>query len=376
MRNAPFDSSTATPVRFRADGSFKIMHITDTHLNDRNMRPTLLLISNACDTENPDLVVLTGDIVMSDYITELKYRIASLMQIFEKRHIPVAVCFGNHETESGIVTRSELMAIYNTFACSISVDEGSDLPGCGTYHIPVLSSNDGTLKFNIWLFDTHGDDGEGHYSNVAASQVAWYKKRSAELRSYADKPVPSFVFQHTIVPEVYLALKKVKYHFPYAYKHMYEHDFYAFDSSNCNFGLLHETPCCGYHNHGQFHAMAECGDVLAMFTGHDHTNAFGVRYRGIDIVNSLSTRFNGDGFSTQYGYRMIEIHEKMPNCYKTKVVHWYDVYKLCNISEYISKDSGKVAAAIALKGLPPKFIRAVGIALCALFGRKVKYSDS
>ena len=60
-------------------------------------------------------------------------------------------------------------------------------------------------------------------------------------------------------------------------------------------------------------AMVERGDVLAMFTGHDHSNAFGVKYQGIDIVNSLSTRYNGDAYSTQYGYRVIELDENAPD---------------------------------------------------------------
>ena len=83
-------------------------------------------------------------------------------------------------------------------------------------------------------------------------------------------------------------------------------------------------PCPGYYNHGQFAAMVERGDVMAMFTGHDHTNAFGVKNQGIDIVNSLSGRYNGGAFSTQYGYRVIELNESAPDKYETHVVRWYD----------------------------------------------------
>lgn len=375
---SPFDCSTAAPLKFRENGNFRILHITDTHLDFKNTAQTVFLIEQACDTENPDLVVLTGDNAMSSNIVELKYRINALMQIFDCRHIPVAVCFGNHETESGVVSRQELMKIYNSYSCSISVDEGSFLPGCGTYHIPVFSSKDHSLKFNIWLFDTHGDDGEGHYSNVSRKQVEWYEKKSNILTAYNNnKKVYSLAFQHTIVPEVYSALKKVRHHLPYTYKHLYRDEYYAFEPKNINFGLLHETPCCGYYNNGQFDAMVNKGDVLAVFSGHDHTNAFGVRYKGIDIVNSLSTRYNGDRFSTQYGYRVIDINENNANKYTTRVVHWFDKYNLFNMYTFKSKGQTayRTAKTIAMNAVPEKLIETVGHNIVRLFGRKVKYPD-
>lgn len=379
MHTAPFDKTSSRPLKFNKDGKLRILHITDTHLDALNTQPTLFLIDRACEEEKPDLVIITGDNAMSDNYATLKYRVHVLMNIFEQRKIPTAMCFGNHETESGIVSRSELMAMYNTFSCSVSVDEGDILPGCGTYHIPIFTSDGNTLKFNIWMFDTHGDDGEGHYSNVSKEQVEWYERKCDDLTSFnGNEKVYSLAFQHTIVPEVYSALKKVRYHLPYTYKHIYTKAFYAFDPHNINYGLLHEPPCCGYHNNGQFRAMINKGDVLAIFSGHDHTNAFGVKYENIDIVNSLSTRYNGDRFSTQYGYRVIDIDENNTQCYSTRVVHWFDKYTLFNM--YRLKADGNIAyrtaKSIALHSVAEKLIETAGHGIVRLFGRKVKYPDS
>ena len=110
-------------------------------------------------------------------------------------------------------------------------------------------------------------------------------------------------------------------------------EFYYFDPKGTNFGTLTETPCSGYHNYGQFEAMVEKGDVLAMFSGHDHTNGFGVRYKGIDISNSLSTRYNRDRFSSQYGYRIIEVDEKDTSHYTSRVEHWYDMLTKADAEE-------------------------------------------
>jgi hypothetical protein len=93
-----------------------------------------------------------------------------------------------------------------------------------------------------------------------------------------------------------------------------------------NYGTIREYPCPGYQNYGQFEAMVEKGDVLAMFTGHDHTNAFAVEHKGIDIVNSLSTRYIGLAHSTQCGYRIIEIDENDTSTYETRVSRIYDMF--------------------------------------------------
>ena len=142
-----------------------------------------------------------------------------------------------------------------------------------------------------------------------------------------------------------------------------------FDKKNINYGTLNETPCCGYYNHGQFSAMVEKGDVLAVFSGHDHTNAFGVRYKGIDIVNSLSTRFNSDTFSTQYGYRIIEVDERDTSCYKTKVVSWFELFGKEDFRRLAKSNpvGFKIAKEVTVKGYTERLI----LKLCRVTGRIV-----
>ena len=124
--------------------------------------------------------------------------------------------------------------------------------------------------------------------------------------------------------------------------------------------------------------MVEKGDVLAMFTGHDHTNAFGVKHKGIDIMNSLSTRYNGDAYSTQYGYRIIEVDEKDTSVYTTRVVHWFDIFDMeYALNEMQNGDDYgfKTALDIAFKGFFEKIIIAVERGfVTAVTGRKVSYN--
>ena len=59
------DNTTAAPLQFNADGQFSVMHVTDTHLDDDNVDASVWLIAAACDREQPDLVVITGDNVQN-----------------------------------------------------------------------------------------------------------------------------------------------------------------------------------------------------------------------------------------------------------------------------------------------------------------------
>ena len=381
----PADSHNETDktIRFDKDGKLKILHITDTHLKfNHNFDPTILLVERACDTEKPDIVMLTGDIVLNcENAEDTKKLINGLMNVFDSRNIPVAVTFGNHDSEEGAMTREELMAYYNTFSCSVSVDDGESLSGCGTYNIPVISSDGKTVKFNLWVFDSGDYDTEGRYSCVQPDQIEWYKEVSDNLKKENNgEVVNSLVFQHIIVGEIYDVLQKSDSWKPYAYKHLYNKDeYYMFDSKKTNYGTIRETPCPGYENFGQFDAMAEKGDVLAMFTGHDHTNAFAVKHKGIDITNSLSTRYIGLFHATQCGYRVIEIDEKDTSTYKTRVERIFDLYTLETVKE--EKQNGdeftyKMVREFAVKGAVQKIATEIAREVAEIFtDRLVTYQD-
>lgn len=366
-------------MKFNADGKFKVMHVTDTHLEDYNVDSSCWAIGYACDKEKPDIAVVTGDNVQNcDNPEDTKRFIDKLMTVFQSRNIPVAVTFGNHDSETGAMSREELMAYYNTYSCSVSVDDGEALSGCGTYNIPVMSSDGEKVKFNLWVFDSNDYDGKGHYGCVMADQVEWYKKTSDELKAQnGGEKVYSLAFQHIIVPEIYDVLKKADKKVLFSFEHIInDGEYYHFDENQKNYGTLNETPCSGGENFGQFDAMVEKGDVLAIFSGHDHANAFGVQNQGIDIVNSLSTRYNNERYSTQYGYRMIVIDENDTSVYDTYSVHWYDMLTLkeaLSVEDNYGKD---VATKITFLGFFQKFFDNFYRTFAHIItGRTISYPD-
>ena len=388
--NINFDAADAgketdTTIRFNADGKVKILHVADPHLaNDKHFDSSIWVIAEACDVEQPDLVVLTGDNTKPyEDPEETKRIINSLMNIFESRNIPVAVTFGNHDSEAGPMTRADIMEYYKTFSCVITAEEADAFHNCATFNIPVLASDSDDVKFNIWVFDSGDYDGEEprHYDRVRTEQIEWYKDVSAKLREEnGGETVNSVVFQHIIVPEIYDVLKKIDSKKPYAIKHIYNEDeYYMFDETQTNYGTLNEKPCPGYINDGQFDALVENGDVLAMFTGHDHTNAFGVRNQNIDIYTSPMTRYKGLAYTTQYGYRVVEIDENDTSSYTTRVERLYDVFDFSYIEtakDNGDKYSGRLSLELAVKGAVQKGAMKLYQSVIELFtGRTVTYPD-
>ena len=368
-------------IKFNKNGKLKIMHITDTHIEDDNIDASLFLINEACARELPDIAVVTGDNVHNyDDSEKTKGYINRFFDIFTRHSIPVAVTFGNHDSERGPLSRGELMLYYSSFDCHVADAEGKKPFASGTYNVPVLSSDGSAVKFNLWIFDSGDYDKDGNYGCMSREDVLWYKKRSDEIRENNNgNKVYSLGFQHIIVPEVYDALKKADKKRLYSFKHIINKDeYYMFSPDGVNFGTLNETPCSGGENFGQFDAMVEKGDVLAVFSGHDHTNAFGVKHKGIDIVNSLSTRSQSDRFSSQYGYRIIEVDEKDTARYTSRVERWYNMFTLSRIAEI--KKSGdekgaKIASGVKFRGLVQRFMTKTGrVFSAAVTGRQNTYS--
>ena len=102
-------------LSYRQDGTFTIVQFTDLHWKtgtdaDRSTRKLMELV---LDTENPDLVVFTGDVIYTGHNTDCEDPVQAFndaVAAVEERSIPWAVIFGNHDTES-LITRKELMQL-------------------------------------------------------------------------------------------------------------------------------------------------------------------------------------------------------------------------------------------------------------------------
>ncbi len=325
-------------LKFKGDGEFKIMQLADLQDTSYAVSATNEYIAAIIAEEDPDLIVLTGDNIAGgtgDALTEdiarwqVKKGIDNFMSLFESLNIPVAVVFGNHDGES-LIGKEEQMAMYQTYGCCVGYDEGDSLYGCGTYNLPILSSDGKKVVYNLWMFDSNMyDDVNGGYDHVHEDQIEWYVNKSNELKAQnGGVPVPSMAFQHIIVNEIYNALVEVEAgtagSLPAGDKAL------ALPEGT---GVLGEGPCPGTQDSLQFEKMVEQGDVKAMFFGHDHVNSFVVPYQGIDIVNTPTSGFGSYGNKETRGVRIITINEKDTSKYETKVINYYEKFAVDNLSK-------------------------------------------
>lgn len=202
-----------THLQFNDNGEFRIMQVTDLQDGSPMKLITKNLLKKAIETLNPDLIVLTGDNINTTAGKSSTYAwaINEFMSIFEGYGIPVAAVFGNHDAE-GNNSRAEQMKVYEKYDCFIGC-AGEDMGNytSGTYYVPLYSSADAEdMVFNLWMMDSGDYNKEndlGGYAALSLPQIEWYKAKEAELAEKNGEVVPSLVFQHIVVPEIFDALE-------------------------------------------------------------------------------------------------------------------------------------------------------------------------
>ncbi len=317
------------PMEFKKDKKFKIMQITDMQEIPAVSPDTTALIEAAVEAEKPDLVVYTGDQIKGYGVTykgkgkELENAVAAtikkLLEPVTKRNIPFAVTFGNHDRQVGISNKDQFEHIYKSLPNCIG-EQAEGIDGGGTYCIPIKSS-DGSGKdaFCLYLFDSGTDAKGGGYEPFDTKIIEWYKKARDKLKEKNGSYIPSIVFQHIPLCEYYNVLKRVKKSHKGAIRAFRTHknEYYVLGDTCRKGDMLCEPPSIPNENTGEFDAISEKGDVMAVFVGHDHKNSFVGRYKNIDLGFTQSSGFNVYGNRTKRGVRIITLDENKPGEYET-----------------------------------------------------------
>lgn len=333
----PASAENDTKLRFGDDGKFRILHICDIQDGPFLLKVTSDFIKGAIEETQPDLVILGGDNVSGGSCTTkvlTSVAIDGFMSIFEDAGIPVAMVFGNHDAE-GLATREDMMKMYEKYDCFIGC-AGEDLSGCGNYNVPIYSADGEKILYNLWMIDSLNynsvedsfyennfyENDLGGYAAVHKDQIDWYVKTSNELKAQnGGEPVPSMMFQHIVVPEIFDALVKVPegtagsvggWVLPEGAK-----------------GELGETPCPPAYTNGQFDAVLQQGDVVAMLFGHDHKNTFELTHKGVDLITTPGVGFSSYGNHTR-GARIIDLDVNDLSSYETELITWRDYFDADN----------------------------------------------
>jgi hypothetical protein len=161
---------------FKSDGTFKILQIGDIHFGVRHEpcrevdwesaeKPclgdtdTLKMIERWLDEEKPDLVVFSGDQLNGQTSSwDEKSVMPKYLTPIIKRKIAWASIMGNHDSTSGIMTRSEQQALLGRLPYSRTmVGPGNlhDGEGAGNYYLKVHSPTpDNMHVFTLYFLDS------------------------------------------------------------------------------------------------------------------------------------------------------------------------------------------------------------------------------
>ena len=329
-RNAP------APLKFGADGKFRILHLTDIHAvepvmdDDENrdipnnkLAETLNVIEELVARTNPDLVVFGGDNI-SGYWEEFTYdyiqsTIQKITEPIRKRNIPLCVVFGNHDGEYGFHTEYQMLMYTDYENCRSNFND-EDVYGCGNCCVTIKSSDGSKDAAAVWLIDSNDymriSEEDFAYDCVHADQIEWYEKKSAELAAQnGGVPVPAILFQHIPVQQELDYIQIVTKEDDYTFERGGEY----FKVSDNVQGRVRECPCPPNkraQHREQFESWQKMGDIFAAFFGHDHVNDFCIDVDGIQLYQTL-----GAGYFTygeERGGRLIILDENKPRTLETE----------------------------------------------------------
>ena len=282
-------------AKFNPDGSydnsdFRILCTTDLHLDDDyglNDRTLQHLADQIADLK-PDLVVFTGDVILSEFQQIDAIQFAAMM---EQMGVYWTYVFGNHEAreEKGPFKYLLYKSLIDSPYCLCKYGN-PDLFGFGNFTVNIMNGKD-SVRQSLVMFDSgrniidsnRSRDGvpadiDG-YDYIKPSQIKWYADEMTALKKQYGS-VKSMVYLHIPIPE---------------YNGFFEQQpdgtFVPKSDIDLIYGSMRETVGCPNFNSGLFDAMKQNGGQ-AIFCGHDHCNDFCVRKDGIYLVYNQTGGYN------------------------------------------------------------------------------------
>lgn len=265
---------------------FVIISTTDFHFDvdhEINTKAVKNFVQHIKDIK-PDLVVLTGDNILSKFQQIDAIQFAQMM---EEIGVYWTAVFGNHETREDRGFYKWLLwksfCDYDHCLCKFGPDE---LFGYGNYTVNILGEGGKLLK-TLFFFDSGRDilDRDREKYNIPADmkgydflkneQIDFYKNEIDRLRKeYGD--VKSFMYMHIPLQE-------------YAHAFTLNENGRYVPSGECEilYGDQFESVGSSNYNSGMFDAILEKGSTQAVFSGHDHVNDWCAIYKGVYLVYSL-----------------------------------------------------------------------------------------
>lgn len=283
---------SARPLRFAADGTFRIAQFTDMHLDPGTPErlaeadKSFARLDRIIRTERPDLLLFTGDVVTGAPAAAMWQR---LLDTLERRGVPYCVVLGNHDAEQDLSRREIARRVASAPGSLNTLNDAGEL---ADVELTVVGSATERVEAALYCLDSHD------YSTVEGVEgYGWFDRRQIDwlrgccnrrTRENGGEPLPALAFFHIALPEYVAAWR---------------------NPDNPRIGRAAEEECPGALNPGMFAAMVESRSIMGTFVGHDHDIDYLVIEKGICLGYG---RYSGD--NTTYnnlrsGVRLIRLTE-------------------------------------------------------------------
>ncbi len=295
------DIAKINPDGSISDDDFVILSSTDFHYDtdhEMNQKTTTMFV-NHIKAVKPDLVVLTGDIILSKFQQIDAIQFAKMM---EEIGIYWAIVFGNHEVreEKGFY-KYLLMKSFSDYEHCLAVHGPEELFGYGNYIVNIMGSKN-NIRQSLYFFDSGRDVREEYteqyglprdfesYDFLKKEQIEFYKNNVAALEKKYGK-FGSMMYFHIPLPEYAVAFEGSGGAEEYKQTGKVE----------ILYGKQYESVGNAKYNSGMFDAALEKG-ATAIFCGHDHNNDWCGIYKGIHLVYNLPQNYNLYHLGTNMGF--------------------------------------------------------------------------
>ncbi len=323
-------------VKFN-NGKLRIMQISDAQDLHWVRKTMLKMLENACEDLKPDLIVFTGDNILGNHLRDYRFSskkkemsradefeimrtaLAHILDIPERRNVPFAVIYGNHDDMNSF-TGDEQAEIIRSYGMNRGFENTGDL--CGTYRLPVYSSDGEKQLLNLWMMNTawHDKALDKCFNDITEKQVEWFRNESQSQKNANDgKPYPSLVFMH-------IPLKELE---EFTQECSPEESTITLTDANLRakkgiFGHLHEPVTPVENDNGFYKEVLNDGGVMGIVSGHDHLNDFYGEKDGIKFVQTPCASFRCYG-NPHRGVRIFDIYENNPADFYTRTVYYKEL---------------------------------------------------
>ncbi|CAL0327899.1 unnamed protein product [Lupinus luteus] len=306
------------PLRFRSDGTFKILQVADMHYGSGTIthcrdvlasqfefcsdHNTTRFLKRVIHAENPDFIAFTGDNIFGSSTPDAAESLFKAFGPAMESGLPWAAILGNHDHESSM-NREELMSFISLMDYSVSQINPSTndltsatkggimtkIDGFGNYNLQVHGAPGSMLAnssvLNLFFLDSGAKtvfQGIRTYDWIKDSQLRWLLQVSQELQEQKQDPLhptdatplnkpPALAFFHIPIPETpQLFYKEIV-------------------------GQFQEGVACSRVNSGVLETLVSIRDVKAVFFGHDHKNDFCGNLGGIWFCYGGGFGYHGYG---------------------------------------------------------------------------------